>query len=151
MDDEGWKTMEPYLKENPISYPIVAGNFDMAGAPTGSGAAGDRADRPQRQGCRNACRHRREGAFERELNSSSPKRDKRARGSDGPALGLAARSVLLVFAPRQAVLRRMPLWAPMGLFQLLGAVFAGFRRNDWIARGAVLGGIRMVAPSWLAT
>jgi cytochrome c biogenesis protein CcmG/thiol:disulfide interchange protein DsbE len=30
MDDEGWKTIEPYLKKNPISYPIVAGNFDAA-------------------------------------------------------------------------------------------------------------------------
>jgi cytochrome c biogenesis protein CcmG/thiol:disulfide interchange protein DsbE len=30
MDDEGWKTIEPYLKKNPISYPIVAGNFDTA-------------------------------------------------------------------------------------------------------------------------
>ena len=31
MDDEGWKTIEPYLKAHPISYPIVAGNFDAAG------------------------------------------------------------------------------------------------------------------------
>jgi thiol-disulfide isomerase/thioredoxin len=30
MDDEGWKTIEPYLKKNPISYPVVAGNFDTA-------------------------------------------------------------------------------------------------------------------------
>jgi thiol-disulfide isomerase/thioredoxin len=30
MDDEGWKTIEPYLKKNPISYTIVAGNFDTA-------------------------------------------------------------------------------------------------------------------------
>jgi thiol-disulfide isomerase/thioredoxin len=30
MDDEGWKTIEPYLKKNPISYTIVAGNFDAA-------------------------------------------------------------------------------------------------------------------------
>jgi len=30
MDDEGWKTVEPYLKEHPISYTIVAGNLDMA-------------------------------------------------------------------------------------------------------------------------
>ena len=30
MDDEGWKTIEPYLKKNPITYPIVAGNFDTA-------------------------------------------------------------------------------------------------------------------------
>ena len=30
MDDEGWKTIEPYLKKSPISYPIVAGNFDTA-------------------------------------------------------------------------------------------------------------------------
>jgi len=30
MDEEGWKTIEPYLKKNPISYTIVAGNFDAA-------------------------------------------------------------------------------------------------------------------------
>jgi len=30
MDEAGWKTIEPYLKKNPISYPIVAGNFDAA-------------------------------------------------------------------------------------------------------------------------
>jgi cytochrome c biogenesis protein CcmG/thiol:disulfide interchange protein DsbE len=30
MDDEGWKTIEPYLKKNPISYTIVAGTFDTA-------------------------------------------------------------------------------------------------------------------------
>jgi cytochrome c biogenesis protein CcmG/thiol:disulfide interchange protein DsbE len=30
MDEEGWKTIEPYLKKNPISYPIVAGNFAAA-------------------------------------------------------------------------------------------------------------------------
>jgi cytochrome c biogenesis protein CcmG/thiol:disulfide interchange protein DsbE len=30
MDDEGWKTIEPYLKKHPISYTIVAGNFDTA-------------------------------------------------------------------------------------------------------------------------
>jgi cytochrome c biogenesis protein CcmG/thiol:disulfide interchange protein DsbE len=30
MDEEGWKTIEPYLKKNPISYPIVAGNFSAA-------------------------------------------------------------------------------------------------------------------------
>ena len=30
MDDEGWKTIEPYLKQHPISYPIVAGNFAAA-------------------------------------------------------------------------------------------------------------------------
>jgi peroxiredoxin len=37
MDDEGWKTIEPYLKAHPISYPIVAGNFDAA-APYGISA-----------------------------------------------------------------------------------------------------------------
>ena len=31
MDDEGWKTIEPYLKTHPISYTVVAGNFDAAG------------------------------------------------------------------------------------------------------------------------
>jgi len=31
MDDEGWKTIEPYLKAHPISYPVVAGNVDAAG------------------------------------------------------------------------------------------------------------------------
>ena len=30
MDEEGWKTIEPYLKAHPISYPVVAGNFDAA-------------------------------------------------------------------------------------------------------------------------
>jgi peroxiredoxin len=30
MDDEGWKTIEPYLKKNPISYTIVAGNFEAS-------------------------------------------------------------------------------------------------------------------------
>jgi cytochrome c biogenesis protein CcmG/thiol:disulfide interchange protein DsbE len=30
MDDEGWKTIEPYLKKNPISYTIVAGNFETS-------------------------------------------------------------------------------------------------------------------------
>ncbi|HWN86673.1 MAG TPA: TlpA disulfide reductase family protein [Vicinamibacterales bacterium] len=30
MDDEGWKRIEPYLQKNPISYTIVAGNFDTA-------------------------------------------------------------------------------------------------------------------------
>jgi cytochrome c biogenesis protein CcmG/thiol:disulfide interchange protein DsbE len=31
MDDEGWKKVEPYLKEHPISYTVVAGNLDAAG------------------------------------------------------------------------------------------------------------------------
>jgi cytochrome c biogenesis protein CcmG/thiol:disulfide interchange protein DsbE len=31
MDDEGWKKVEPYLKEHPISYTVVAGNSDAAG------------------------------------------------------------------------------------------------------------------------
>jgi peroxiredoxin len=31
MDDEGWKTIEPYLKAHPISYPVVAGNSEAAG------------------------------------------------------------------------------------------------------------------------
>ena len=30
MDEDGWKTIEPYLKKNPISYPVVAGNLDTA-------------------------------------------------------------------------------------------------------------------------
>src|SRR6188768_195985 len=30
MDDEGWKRIEPYLQKNPISYTIVAGNFETA-------------------------------------------------------------------------------------------------------------------------
>ena len=30
MDDDGFKTVEPYLKTHPISYPIVAGNLEMA-------------------------------------------------------------------------------------------------------------------------
>ena len=31
MDDDGFKTIEPYLKTHPIPYTIVAGNFDAAG------------------------------------------------------------------------------------------------------------------------
>ena len=30
MDDDGFKTIEPYLKTHPIPYTIVAGNFDAA-------------------------------------------------------------------------------------------------------------------------
>src|SRR6185436_3315471 len=30
MDEEGWKTIAPYLEKHPISYTIVAGNFDTA-------------------------------------------------------------------------------------------------------------------------
>jgi len=37
MDDEGWKKVEPYLKEHPISYTVVAGNLD-AGNPYGISA-----------------------------------------------------------------------------------------------------------------
>ena len=28
MDDEGWQKVGPYLKDHPISYPVVAGNLD---------------------------------------------------------------------------------------------------------------------------
>ena len=28
MDDEGWQKIGPYLKDHPISYPVVAGNLD---------------------------------------------------------------------------------------------------------------------------
>ena len=31
MDDDGFKTIEPYLKTHPIPYTIVAGDFDAAG------------------------------------------------------------------------------------------------------------------------
>jgi len=31
MDDDGFKTIEPYLKTHPISYTVVAGNFEAAG------------------------------------------------------------------------------------------------------------------------
>jgi hypothetical protein len=31
MYDEGWAKVAPYLKEHPISYPIVAGNLDAVG------------------------------------------------------------------------------------------------------------------------
>jgi len=37
MDDEGWKKVEPYLKDHPISYTVVAGNLD-AGTPYGISA-----------------------------------------------------------------------------------------------------------------
>src|SRR5215510_12488468 len=37
MDDEGFKTVEPYLKTHPIPYTIVAGNLDAVG-PYGIGA-----------------------------------------------------------------------------------------------------------------
>jgi peroxiredoxin len=30
MDDNGWKSVTPYLKEHPISYPIVTGDADLA-------------------------------------------------------------------------------------------------------------------------
>jgi cytochrome c biogenesis protein CcmG/thiol:disulfide interchange protein DsbE len=29
MDDEGWDKVKPYLREHPISYPIVLGNPDL--------------------------------------------------------------------------------------------------------------------------
>src|SRR5689334_5666075 len=32
MDDEGWKKVEPYLKQHPISYPVVAGSLDSVAA-----------------------------------------------------------------------------------------------------------------------
>jgi peroxiredoxin len=32
MDDDGWKTVTPYLERKPISYPIVAGDEAFAGA-----------------------------------------------------------------------------------------------------------------------
>lgn len=37
MDDDGFKTVEPYLKTHPIPYTIVAGNLDAVG-PYGIGA-----------------------------------------------------------------------------------------------------------------
>jgi thiol-disulfide isomerase/thioredoxin len=37
MDDDGFKTIEPYLKTHPIPYTVVAGNFDAA-APYGISA-----------------------------------------------------------------------------------------------------------------
>jgi len=30
MDDDGWKSVKPYLKEKKINYPIVLGNADLA-------------------------------------------------------------------------------------------------------------------------
>jgi peroxiredoxin len=30
MDEDGWKSVTPYLKENPINYSIVVGNQDVA-------------------------------------------------------------------------------------------------------------------------
>lgn len=32
MDDEGWKKVDPYLKQHPISYPVVAGSLDSVAA-----------------------------------------------------------------------------------------------------------------------
>jgi cytochrome c biogenesis protein CcmG/thiol:disulfide interchange protein DsbE len=32
MDDEGWQKVEPYLKQHPISYPVVAGSLDSVAA-----------------------------------------------------------------------------------------------------------------------
>src|SRR5208283_902325 len=29
MDDDGWKSVKPYLAENPINYPIVIGNKEL--------------------------------------------------------------------------------------------------------------------------
>ncbi|HJW11439.1 MAG TPA: redoxin domain-containing protein, partial [Albitalea sp.] len=37
MDDDGFKTVEPYLKTHPIPYTIIAGNFDAV-APYGISA-----------------------------------------------------------------------------------------------------------------
>jgi len=31
MDDDGWKSVRPYMKEKKINYPIVLGNEEMAG------------------------------------------------------------------------------------------------------------------------
>jgi hypothetical protein len=59
MDDEGWKKVEPYLKEHPISYTVVAGNFDAAGPYGITRPAGDRADRPCRTSGRATRRRRR--------------------------------------------------------------------------------------------
>jgi thiol-disulfide isomerase/thioredoxin len=28
VDEEGWRTLKPYLAEHPITYPVVLGNFD---------------------------------------------------------------------------------------------------------------------------
>jgi peroxiredoxin len=30
MDDDGWKSVKPYLKEKKVNYPIVVGNEDLA-------------------------------------------------------------------------------------------------------------------------
>jgi thiol-disulfide isomerase/thioredoxin len=30
MDDEGWKLVNPYLEQHPISYPVVVGDADVA-------------------------------------------------------------------------------------------------------------------------
>jgi cytochrome c biogenesis protein CcmG/thiol:disulfide interchange protein DsbE len=32
MDDEGWQKVEPYLKQHPISYPVVSGSLDKVAA-----------------------------------------------------------------------------------------------------------------------
>lgn len=32
MDEDGWKTVMPYLRKNPISYPIVVGDASLASA-----------------------------------------------------------------------------------------------------------------------
>ena len=32
MDDDGWKTVTPYLQKKPINYPIVVGDADFAKA-----------------------------------------------------------------------------------------------------------------------
>jgi len=29
VDDEGWRTVKPYLAEHPITYPVVLGNMDV--------------------------------------------------------------------------------------------------------------------------
>jgi len=30
MDDDGWKSVKPFLEENKLNYPVVIGNHDVA-------------------------------------------------------------------------------------------------------------------------
>jgi thiol-disulfide isomerase/thioredoxin len=30
MDDDGWKSVKPYLEENKVNYPVVIGDWDLA-------------------------------------------------------------------------------------------------------------------------
>jgi peroxiredoxin len=60
MDDDGWKSVKPFLEKTKLNYPVVIGNQDLAKRYGLESMPDDITDRPKRSDRGIACRSRRQ-------------------------------------------------------------------------------------------